>query len=54
VLFWRKGQPQPKVASAETVNEDAKTEEDRLRQLTGGKAVIIDRKAASRIKLPGL
>ncbi len=54
VLFWRKGQTQPKVASAETVNEDAKTEEDRLRQLTGGKAVIIERKAESKFKLPGL
>ena len=33
---------------------DAAAEEKRLRDLTGGKAVIIDRKAASRIKLPGL
>lgn len=54
VLFWRKGQSQPKVASAETVNTDAAAEEKRLKDLTGGKAVIIDRKAASRIKLPGL
>lgn len=55
VLFWRKDAPaQPKVASAETVNEDAKAEEDRLKQLTGGKAVIIQRKAESKLKLPGL
>jgi hypothetical protein len=55
VLFWRKDRPaQAKVASAETVTTDAAAEEKRLRDLTGGKAVIIDRKAESRIKLPGL
>ncbi|MGE5564539.1 MAG: DUF3035 domain-containing protein [Parcubacteria group bacterium] len=55
VLFWRKDKAaQPKVASAETVNENAKAEEERLKQLTGGKAVIIQRKAESKLKLPGL
>ena len=54
VLFWRKGAEQPKVASTETVVTDAKAEEERLRQLTGGKAVVIERKAPSKIKLPGL
>jgi len=55
VMFWRKDRAdQPKVASAETVTTDAAAEEKRLRDLTGGKAVIIDRKAPSKIKLPGL
>ena len=55
VLFWRKDRAdQPKVASTETVVTDAKAEEERLRQLTGGKAVVIERKAPSKIKLPGL
>jgi hypothetical protein len=55
VLFWRKDRAnQPKVASAETVTTDAAAEEKRLRDLTGGKAVVIERKAESRIKLPGL
>jgi hypothetical protein len=55
VMFWRKDRASnPQVASAETVNADAKAEEERLRQLTGGKAVIIERKAPGKLKLPGL
>ena len=55
VMFWRKDKDeQVKLASSETVNADAKAEEERLKQLTGGKAVIIERKAPSKIKLPGL
>lgn len=55
VMFWRKDRSsQPKVASAETVTTDAKAEEERLAQLTGGKTVIIQRKAESKLKLPGL
>lgn len=56
VMFWRKDQPkQPTVSPSETGEAiDAATEEERLRNLTGGKAVIISKKAESRLKLPGL
>ncbi|HEX6860937.1 MAG TPA: DUF3035 domain-containing protein [Caulobacteraceae bacterium] len=57
VMFWRKDQPQQQVQldpneTGEAI--DPATEEERLRNLTGGKAVIISRQADSRIKLPGL
>ena len=57
VMFWRKDQPhQPQLSPSETGEVvDAAAEEARLRQLTGGKAVIISRQEQGfKIKLPGL
>jgi hypothetical protein len=56
VMFWRKDQPQQVVTTTESGEViDAAAEEARLRQLTGGKAVIISRQSEGfRIKLPGL
>jgi hypothetical protein len=58
VMFWRKDQPraaQQEISPSETGEVvDAAAEEARLLSLTGGKAVIISRKANARLKLPGL
>ena len=60
VMFWRgdnTGQPQqPQLDPNQTGEQiDAQAEEERLRALTGGKAVIISRQEQGfRIKLPGL
>lgn len=56
VMFWRKDQPsQPQVTTESGEVVDAAAEEERLRQLTGGKAVIISRQSEGfKLKLPGL
>ncbi len=60
VMFWRKDdagqQQQAALTPSQTGEEiDAKAEEERLKSLTGGKAVIISREDQGfRIKLPGL
>lgn len=56
VMFWRRDQPQqPAVDPAETGEQiDAAAEEERLRALTGGEAVIISREKQGWLKLPGL
>ena len=56
-MFWRKDQPQqPQLSPSETGEAiDPAAEEARLRQLTGGKAVIISRQEQGfKLKLPGL
>ena len=56
VMFWRKDRPAQTVvadpAAAPIANADA--EEARLKTLTGGKAVIIQREKSGWVKLPGL
>lgn len=55
VMFWRKDQPAQAAPTGESpVVVDAAAEEERLKALTGGKAVIISRERESRLKLPGL
>ena len=60
VLFWRKDKPETQGAPAPTTDGtdvaviDGAKEEERLKGLTGGKAVIISRERQSRLKLPGL
>lgn len=57
VMFWRKdgetAAPAPQ-GSDTAAPIDAAAEEARLKELTGGKAVVIQREGGSRIKLPGL
>ncbi|MFN3859487.1 MAG: DUF3035 domain-containing protein [Caulobacter sp.] len=57
VMFWRKGQPQGPVAVADpnaAPIANAAAEEERLKALTGGKAVVIQREKSGWMKLPGL
>lgn len=57
VMFWRKDAPAPAPAAAGSgtaVPVDAATEEARLKELTGGKTVVIAREKGSWVKLPGL
>ena len=55
VMFWRKDQPQQATTTETGEVVDAAAEEARLRQLTGGKAVIISRQGEGfKLKLPGL
>ena len=57
VMFWRKDAPTRPVAStgaATVAPVDAAAEEARLKELTGGKTVIITREKGSWVKLPGL
>ena len=58
LMFWRKDQPQAQASSdgsSAPVVVDAAAEEARLKTLTGGKAVVIQREPAGGfIKLPGL
>ena len=58
VMFWHKTQAPAetaKDAGADTVaNVDPAAEAQRIAKLTGGQPVIIERKAPSKIKLPGL
>ena len=55
VMFWRKDKAgdQSAVADAQAPL-DATIEADRIAKLTGGRPVVIERKAESKIKLPGL
>ncbi|MBX3481965.1 DUF3035 domain-containing protein [Phenylobacterium sp.] len=60
VMFWKKGDE----ASSEPVQKtaldgtdaplDAASEKERIAKLTGNKAVVIERQAKTKIKLPGL
>ena len=56
VMFWRgpKLPGTPDTGADQVANVDPVAEADRIAKLTGGKPVIIERKAPSKIKLPGL
>jgi hypothetical protein len=56
VMFWRKDRPVQTVVAdpAAAPIADAAAEEARLKALTGGKAVIIQREKTGWMKLPGL
>ena len=60
VMFWKKDKPSDGAASAAAVGADAPApidaaaEEERVKSLTGGSPILISRKKASHIKLPGL
>jgi hypothetical protein len=58
IMFWRKDAPAAPVATGTgadaVVTVDAAAEEARLKELTGGKTVIISREKGSWVKLPGL
>lgn len=60
VMFWRAGDDaapaaQPAAPGSNTpAPVDAAAEAERLRSLTGGQDVVIQREGGSRIKLPGL
>lgn len=59
VMFWRKDAPTatsaPTAAGATVAAPvDAAAEEARLKQITGGKTVVIAREKSSWVKLPGL
>lgn len=57
VMFWRKDAPTPAPAPSGATTSapvDAATEEARLKDLTGGKTVVIAREKGSWVKLPGL
>jgi hypothetical protein len=55
VMFWRKDKPATAVVDPSAAPiVDAAAEEARLKSITGGKAVIIQRDKAGWVKLPGL
>jgi hypothetical protein len=58
VMFWRSDKPEGATPAAAGDNRpapvDAQSEEERLKALTGGKPVVIQREGSSKIKLPGL
>jgi hypothetical protein len=62
VMFWRKDKPgaQTSAAGVSAASASASTpidpvvEATRIAKLTGNKTVVIERKSASKIKLPGL
>jgi hypothetical protein len=60
VMFWRSDKPAdanaaPQIAADNTASPvDAQAEEDRIKRLTGGDTIVIQREGSSRIKLPGL
>jgi hypothetical protein len=60
VMFWRKSAPAAGPLTADQAGAvtpapiDPAIEAERIRKLTGGKTVIIQREADSHIKLPGL
>ncbi len=56
VMFWRSDKaPAPSGVGDNSVNPvDAAAEEERLKSLTGGQPVVIQREGGHRIKLPGL
>ena len=59
VMFWRSDKT-PAAATPAAVGDntaapiDAAAEDERLKKLTGGKSVVIQREGSSKIKLPGL
>ena len=58
VMFWRKDKPEAAGVSAASASAstpiDPAVEATRIAKLTGNKTVVIERKSASKIKLPGL
>lgn len=55
VMFWKKDKaPTATVDPSVTPVVDAAAEEERIKGLTGGKAVIIKREKSGWVKLPGL
>ena len=58
VMFWKKGQPAAPPEGLGDPNTptpiNAAVEEERVKNLTGGKTVIITREGSSKTKLPGL
>jgi hypothetical protein len=58
VLFWRSDKTESATPAAAGDNRsapvDAQAEDERLKALTGGKPVVIQREGGSKIKLPGL
>jgi hypothetical protein len=60
VMFWRSGKAAdanapPQVTADNTQTPlDAQAEEDRIKRLTGGQTIVIQREGSSKIKLPGL
>jgi hypothetical protein len=58
VMFWRSDKPEAATPAATGDNRpapvDAQAEDERLKALTGGKPVVIQREGGSKIKLPGL
>lgn len=56
VMFWRKDKPvaQAQLDPAAAPVADAAAEEARIKALTGGKAVVIQRDKSGWVKLPGL
>ncbi|HEY3697206.1 DUF3035 domain-containing protein [Phenylobacterium sp.] len=58
VMFWRsdkRAAATPQATADNTVAPvDAAAEDDRIKRLTGGQTVVIQREQSSRIKLPGL
>ncbi|MBW8812327.1 MAG: DUF3035 domain-containing protein [Caulobacterales bacterium] len=58
VMFWKKSEPVASGAKSELDNSDTPidpaAEKARIAKLTGDKPVLIQRHAASKIKLPGL
>jgi hypothetical protein len=61
VMFWRSDKaaaataaPPEAIADNSASPVDAAAEDERIKRLTGGKSVVIQREQSSRIKLPGL
>ena len=55
VMFWRKDKAETQAAVGDAQAPiDASIEATRIAKLTGGRNVVIERKAESKIKLPGL
>ncbi|HEY8615668.1 DUF3035 domain-containing protein [Phenylobacterium sp.] len=57
VMFWRSDKAKAPAGAAQDNTPapvDAQSEEERVKSLTGGKTIVIERGQARRIKLPGL
>lgn len=54
VMFWRSEKAPAPTADNTSAPVDAAAEEAKIKEVTGGGAVVIQREQAARIKLPGL
>jgi hypothetical protein len=56
VMFWRSDAPAATAGAQDNTPApvDAQAEEERVKSLTGGQTIVIDRGQSRRIKLPGL
>ncbi|MCR5877855.1 DUF3035 domain-containing protein [Phenylobacterium sp. J367] len=57
VMFWKAQEPTTATAGAQDNTPtpvDAQSEEERVKSLTGGKTVVINRGGGGKLKLPGL